>query len=62
MDNFMKLEIALYKYEDGELPDFVSVAEELLLDMELQLNINIDREWFKRALILRRGVHKAIFS
>jgi len=31
--------------EDEELPDFVSVAEELLLDVELQLNINIDRAY-----------------
>jgi hypothetical protein len=62
MDSFMRLEIALYNYEDEELPDFVSVAEELLLDVELQLNINIDREWFKQALILRRRDHQAVFN
>lgn len=58
----MNLEIALYKYEEEELPDFVSAAEELLLDVELQLNINIDRDWFKKALILRRENYKAVFG
>jgi hypothetical protein len=62
MDGFMRLEIALYKCEEEELPDFVSAAEELLLDVELQLDITVDREWFKDALILRRGNYKAIFS
>jgi hypothetical protein len=38
MDSFINLEIALYKYEDEELPDFVSAAEELLLDVELHVN------------------------
>jgi len=43
------------------LPDFVSAAEELLLDVELRQKISIDREWFKKALILRRGNYKAVF-
>jgi len=62
MDSFMNLEIALYRYEDEELPAFVSAAEALLLDVELQLNINIDREWFKKALILRRENYRVVFG
>jgi hypothetical protein len=62
MDSFMKLQIKLYKCEDQELPDFVSAAEELLLDVELRQKISIDRDWFKKALILRRGNYRAIFG
>jgi hypothetical protein len=51
---FMSLQILMFRHEEEELPDFVSAAEDLLLDVELQLNISIDREWFKRALILTR--------
>jgi hypothetical protein len=32
----------------------VSAKEELLLDVELQLKSSIDRNWFKKALVLRR--------
>lgn len=59
---FMNLQILMFKHEDEELPDFVSAAEDLLLDVELQLRISIDREWFKRALILRRENYKRVFE
>jgi len=38
------------------------VAEELLLNMELQLKISIDRDWFKRALIFRRENYRKVFG
>jgi hypothetical protein len=54
MQAFLNLQILMLKHQDEELPDFVSAAEELLLDVELKLDIRIDREWFKQALILPR--------
>lgn len=62
MDSFINLEIKLYRCEEEELPDFVSAAEDLLLDVELQLKISIDRDWFKKALILRRENYRAVFG
>jgi hypothetical protein len=61
MLGFLNLQILMFKHEDEELPDFVSAAEDLLLDVELKLNMSIDREWFKRALILPRGNYKRVF-
>jgi hypothetical protein len=52
MDSFIGLEIELYKCEEEELPDFVSAAEGLLLDVELRLGVRVDREWYRDALIL----------
>jgi hypothetical protein len=62
LDSFMGLQILLFKQEDEELPDFVPAAEELLLDMELELKISVDREGFKKALILRRESYKKVFG
>ena len=62
VQSFMDLEILLLRKEDEELPDFVPAAEELLLDLELQLGISINREWFKRALILPRENYKRVFG
>jgi hypothetical protein len=62
MQSFLNLQILMFRHEDEELPGFVSAAEELLLDIELGLKISIDREWFRRALIIPRENYKRIFS
>ena len=54
MQSFMTLEAFLLRQEEKDIPDFSSVAEELLLDMESSLRISINREWFKRVGILSR--------
>jgi len=61
LKSFMGLQILLFRQEDEELPDFVPTAEELLLDVELKLNVSVNRDWFKRALILRRENYRRVF-
>jgi hypothetical protein len=62
MDAFMDLQMLMYKHEEEELPDFFSAAEDLLLDVELELKISVDREWFKQALILPRKYPTMVYG
>ncbi len=62
VQHFLDLTKFFVNKEDEELPDFVPEVESCLLDVELDCNLNINREAMKQLLILRRGDYKKAFG
>jgi len=62
LQRFLTLAIFFLRKEDQELPDFVSEVEECLLNVELGCNVSVNRDRFKRLLILPRGNYKRLFG
>ena len=62
VQEFLDLAKFLILREDEELPDFVSEVETFLLDFELEKdNCGVNREAFKKLLILPRSKYKQCF-
>lgn len=62
IQEFLELANFLLRKESNELPEFIGHAETLILNMELEFDTYIERDWFKRAWILPRGNFKKVFK
>jgi len=62
VQTFLDLAVFFIRKEPEELPDFVPEVEGFLLDFELEFRMRVNRDSFKRLLILPRENYKTVYG